>query len=172
MGFNPINIDNIFEEDDPLNACIEEREDSKLNSKPNFSWLPEELLNETNEENVDEETQGDNMDDISPAQSNEEGVQLSTSSGGDGDDLGGNNEDACQTEPEHMYSDTFYGGQGMARYLYAANLGLYKTNPSISSQHRRGRDDRTHRRMREHFHNSFIGLLSRSLATNENEISV
>ncbi|MBA0756256.1 hypothetical protein Gogos_021009 [Gossypium gossypioides] len=46
-------------------------------------------------QNVDEETQGDDMDDISLAQSNEENVQLLTSSGGDGDDPGGNNEDAC-----------------------------------------------------------------------------
>ncbi|MBA0653115.1 hypothetical protein Goklo_020319 [Gossypium klotzschianum] len=53
MGFNPINIDNIFEEDDPLNAWIEEREDSTLDSEPNFSWLLEELFNETNEENMD-----------------------------------------------------------------------------------------------------------------------
>ncbi|PPR86591.1 hypothetical protein GOBAR_AA34095 [Gossypium barbadense] len=45
--------------------------------------LPEELLNEIDEQNVDEETQCDNMDDISPAQSNEESIQLLTSSGGE-----------------------------------------------------------------------------------------
>ncbi|KAH1031436.1 hypothetical protein J1N35_043610 [Gossypium stocksii] len=148
-----------------------QREDSTLDSEPNFSWLPEELLNEPDKENVDEVTQCNDMDDISPAQSNEESVQLSTSSGGDGDDLGGNNKNACQTEPKHTYSNTFYGGQGMTRYPYATYPGLYGTNAPINSQHRRGRDGKTHGRMREHFHDSFTGSSSRSLATNENEIS-
>ncbi|KAK8568925.1 hypothetical protein V6N12_007459 [Hibiscus sabdariffa] len=83
MGFNPINLDNIFEEEDPLSAWIEEREDLELDSEHNFSWLPGELLNET-----DEETQCEDINDIS----HEESVQLSTSSsdgggggGGDGD---------------------------------------------------------------------------------------
>ncbi|KAK5839145.1 hypothetical protein PVK06_007910 [Gossypium arboreum] len=44
MSFNLINLDNIFEEDDPLNAWIEEKEDYILDSEQNFSWLPEELL--------------------------------------------------------------------------------------------------------------------------------
>ncbi|KAK5833340.1 hypothetical protein PVK06_017165 [Gossypium arboreum] len=111
------------------------------------------------------------MDDISPAQSNKESVQLLTSSGGDGDGPGGNNENTCQRELEHMFSDTFYGGQGIARYHYAADLSLYETNAYIHLQHRRGRNDRTHGRMRENFHDSFTGSSSRSLATNENEIS-
>ncbi|PPR90477.1 hypothetical protein GOBAR_AA30204 [Gossypium barbadense] len=89
--------------------------------EPNFSWLPEELLNEPDKENVDEETQCDNMDDISPTQSIEESVQLSAPSGGDGDDLGGNNEDACQIEPQHMYSNIFYGDQGSSSYSLATN---------------------------------------------------
>ncbi|KAK8488965.1 hypothetical protein V6N11_019499 [Hibiscus sabdariffa] len=81
MDFNPINLDNIFEEEDPLSAWIEEREDLVLDSEHNFSWLPEELLNET-----DEETQGKDINDISL----EESVQLSTSSSGDG---GGDDDD-------------------------------------------------------------------------------
>ncbi|KAK5771213.1 hypothetical protein PVK06_047398 [Gossypium arboreum] len=145
----------INSKEDSLNAWIEEREDSTLDSEPNFSWLPEELLNEPDKENLDEETQCDNMDDISPTQSIEESVQLSAPSDGDGDDLGGNNEDACQTEPQHMYSNIFYGYQGMTRYSYATVPDLYETNASISSQHRRVRDDRTHGRMREHFYDSF-----------------
>ncbi|KAK8499857.1 hypothetical protein V6N12_072560 [Hibiscus sabdariffa] len=68
-------------EEDPLSAWIEEREDLVLDSEHNFSWLPEELLNET-----DEETQGKDINDISL----EESVQLSTSSSGDG---GGDDDD-------------------------------------------------------------------------------
>ncbi|KAK8589803.1 hypothetical protein V6N12_024194 [Hibiscus sabdariffa] len=77
MGFNPINLDNIFEEEDPLSAWIKEREGPMLDSEHNFSWLHEELLIETNEE-----TQGEDINDIL----HEENVQLSTSSCNDGDD--------------------------------------------------------------------------------------
>ncbi|KAA3477025.1 SecY/SEC61-alpha family [Gossypium australe] len=150
MSFNPINLDNTFEEDDPLNAWIEEREDATLDSEHNFSWLPQELLNET-----DEETQCEDMNDISLAPSNGESVQLSTLSGDDGDDPDGNNECAYQTTHGHIYSSNFHGDQGVTRYPYAADPGLYETNASISLQNRRDRGDRTHERMREHLHDSF-----------------
>ncbi|XP_039053508.1 uncharacterized protein LOC120195606 [Hibiscus syriacus] len=105
MGFNPINLENIFE-DDPLNSWAEERQDAMLNSEQNFSWLPEELINE-----ADEEIQGEDMHDISPTPSNDESVQLSTSSGGgdDGGDGGGGDD---------------HGGD---------NEGLYGTNTSTGS---------------------------------------
>ncbi|KAG8473432.1 hypothetical protein CXB51_035628 [Gossypium anomalum] len=77
-----------------------------------------ELLNETNEE-----TQGEYMNDISPAPSNKESVQLSTSSSDDGDDPGGNNEGAYQTTHGHIYSSNFHGDQGATRYRYATDPG-------------------------------------------------
>ncbi|KAK8565587.1 hypothetical protein V6N12_059145 [Hibiscus sabdariffa] len=133
MGFNPINLDNIFEEENPLSACIKEREDHVLDSEHNFSWLPEELLNET-----DEETQGEDVNDIS----HEESVQLSTSSSyGDGGD-----------------------DDEMFRYSPIAGPGLFETN-------RRDGDDRTHRRMRERFHDLFTDSSSHNLAANDYKIS-
>ncbi|KAK5793095.1 hypothetical protein PVK06_034231 [Gossypium arboreum] len=108
------------------------------------------------------------MNDISPALSNEESVQLSTSSGEDGDGPGGNNEGAYQTTHGHIYSSNFHGNQFVTRYPYVADLGLYETNASISLQNRRDGVDRTYGRMREHFHDSFAGSSSRSLATNDN----
>ncbi|KAE8690447.1 hypothetical protein F3Y22_tig00110895pilonHSYRG00453 [Hibiscus syriacus] len=90
-----------------------------------------ELLNE-----IDEETQGEDMHDISPTPSNDESVQLSTSSGGDdGDGDGGGGDD--------------HGGD---------NVGLYGTNTSIGLKNRRDEDDRTHRRMSEQFYDSFAGM--------------
>ncbi|KAK8584444.1 hypothetical protein V6N12_068688 [Hibiscus sabdariffa] len=109
MGFNPINLDNIFEEEDPLSAWIEEREDPVLDSEHNFSWLPEELLNET-----DEETQGEDINDISLGES----VQLSTSSSGGG---GGG------------------GGGEVFRYSSVAGSGLFETNRRDGGDRTHGR---------------------------------
>ncbi|KAK5785378.1 hypothetical protein PVK06_039960 [Gossypium arboreum] len=106
---------------------IEEREDATLDSEQNFSWLPKELLNETNEE-----TQGKDMNDISPAPSNEESVQLSTSSGDDGDDPGGNNEGAYQTTHGHIYSSNFHGDKSVTRYPYVADLDNLKVYYSVA----------------------------------------
>ncbi|XVF01818.1 hypothetical protein REPUB_Repub04eG0122300 [Reevesia pubescens] len=86
MGYNPINLDNIFEEDDHLSAWVQEREDFVLTDENNFVWLPEELLNESDNEDHAEETEGVDMDHISPTLSNEESVRLPTSS----DDNDGN----------------------------------------------------------------------------------
>ncbi|KAK5824587.1 hypothetical protein PVK06_019368 [Gossypium arboreum] len=97
------------------------------------------------------------MNDIPPTPSNEESVQLSTLSGEDGDDPGGNNEGAYQTTHGHIYSSNFHGGQGVTRYPYVADPSLNETNASISLQNRRDGGDRTHERMREHFHDSFAG---------------
>ncbi|KAK9008105.1 hypothetical protein V6N11_075007 [Hibiscus sabdariffa] len=162
MGFNPINLDNIFEEEDPLSAWIEEREDPVLDSEHNFSWLPEELLNET-----DEETQGEDIDDIS----HEESVQLSTSSsgggggdgggggggGGSGGGRGGDDDDDDEEEEDEDEDEVF-------RYSSVAGPGLFETN-------RRDGGDRTHGRMRERFHDSFAGSSSHNLAANDYEIS-
>ncbi|KAK9008368.1 hypothetical protein V6N11_075266 [Hibiscus sabdariffa] len=137
MGFNPINLDNIFEEEDPLSAWIEEREDPVLDSEHNFSWLPEELLNET-----DEETQGEDIDDIS----HEESVQLSTSSSGGG---GGGDDD----DDDEVF-----------RYSSVVGPSLFETNRGYGG-------DRTHGRMGERFHNSFAGSSSHNLAANDYEIS-
>ncbi|KAK8579866.1 hypothetical protein V6N12_070169 [Hibiscus sabdariffa] len=162
MGFNPINLDNIFEEEDPLSAWIEEREDPVLDSEHNFSWLPEELLNET-----DEETQGEDIDDIS----HEESVQLSTSSsgggggdgggggGGSGGGRGGDDDDDDEEEEEEDEDE-----DEVFRYSSVAGPGLFETN-------RRDGGDRTHGRMRERFHDSFAGSSSHNLAANDYEIS-
>ncbi|KAE8655259.1 hypothetical protein F3Y22_tig00117034pilonHSYRG01653 [Hibiscus syriacus] len=91
-----------------------EREVATLDSEQNFSWLPKELLNER-----DEETQGEDMHNISPTPSNDESVQLLTSSGGNdddgdgggGDDLGGDNEGVEPPARQH-FSAQFFGNYG------------------------------------------------------------
>ncbi|KAK9026581.1 hypothetical protein V6N11_039416 [Hibiscus sabdariffa] len=88
-------------EEDSLSAWIEEKEDHVLDSEHDVSWLPEELLNETNEETRSE-------DDIS----HEESVQLSTSSscvGGGGDDDDDNDDEVF-------------------RYSSVAGPGLFETS--------------------------------------------
>ncbi|XP_057970336.1 uncharacterized protein LOC131159441 [Malania oleifera] len=42
-GFNPINLDYIFEEDDPLSQWLEERETPLLDGQDNSNWLNEEV---------------------------------------------------------------------------------------------------------------------------------
>ncbi|PPD74583.1 hypothetical protein GOBAR_DD28487 [Gossypium barbadense] len=61
------------------------------------------------------------MNDISPAPSIEESVQLLTSSGDDGNDPGGNNEGAYQTTHSHICSNNFHGDQGSSSHSLATN---------------------------------------------------
>ncbi|PPS11003.1 hypothetical protein GOBAR_AA09648 [Gossypium barbadense] len=63
------------------------------------------------------------MNDISPAPSNKENVQLLMSSGDNGDDPSGNNEGVYQTTHGHIYSSNFHGDQGVTRYPYATDPG-------------------------------------------------
>ncbi|KAK8600181.1 hypothetical protein V6N12_050039 [Hibiscus sabdariffa] len=147
-----INLDKKIEEKDPLSAWIEEREDHVLDSEHIFSWLPEELLNET-----DEEIKGKDINDIS----HEESVQLSTSSSDDGDGDGG----GCGCGGGGGGGDDDVDDDDdVFRYSSVAGPGLFGTN-------RRDGGDRTHRRMRECFHDSFVGSPSHNLATNDYEIS-
>ena len=39
-SFNPINLDYIFQDDDPLNPWLEERESPLLDGLQNYEWLP------------------------------------------------------------------------------------------------------------------------------------
>ncbi|OMP11336.1 SecY/SEC61-alpha family [Corchorus olitorius] len=78
MGFNPINLDNIFEEEDISHYWIDENENSR--------WLPEDLLNDSDDEEIHEGGEGDQHDDqyMSPINSNEGSVHLSLLDDDDG----------------------------------------------------------------------------------------
>ncbi|XP_019416442.1 PREDICTED: uncharacterized protein LOC109327740 [Lupinus angustifolius] len=57
-SFNPINLDNIFQEDDPLSKWIEERVNPALDGAQNAEWLP---IIDTDDENENMEVDSDDV---------------------------------------------------------------------------------------------------------------
>ena len=80
-SFNPINLDYIFQEEDPLSPWLEEREGPLLDGIQNSEWLP---INSDDDEGID----GGDDDD------NDEGINsgLSPPSNNTGSGNGGNAE--------------------------------------------------------------------------------
>ena len=102
VGFNLINLDYLFQEDDPLSPWIEEREGPLLDGIQNSKWLP--IINIDNEDMAggddDDDDAGSNNENhggLSPPSNN------SRSGGGDAEakksDDGGNNDEHRQNDP-------------------------------------------------------------------------
>ena len=86
-SFNPINLDYIFQDDDPLSPWIEERENPLLEGVQNAEWLP---IIDSNDENM--EVGNDDAD------SNENSGGLSPPSNNSGN--GGDNVEAEKNDDE------------------------------------------------------------------------
>lgn len=91
-SFNPINLDYIFQENDPLSPWIEERENPLLDGVQNSEWLPRI---DTDDEDVEVGNSGNDGDDLSPPSNN---------SGDNGGDIEVEENDG---ENEHRQNDPY-----------------------------------------------------------------
>lgn len=95
-SFNPINLDYIFHEDDPLSQWIEERENPLLDGLQNADWLP---IIDTDDEDVevanDNVDSGENSGGLSPPSNNsgDGSGNVEAGEGGDGSGGGGGDEE-------------------------------------------------------------------------------
>nr|KYP76054.1 hypothetical protein KK1_020275 [Cajanus cajan] len=94
-SFNPINLDYIFREDDPLSAWIEERENPLLDGVQNSEWLPRI---DTDDEDVEGGDSDNDGGDLSPPSNN---------SGDDGVDIEGEENDGEDDEDEQRQNDPY-----------------------------------------------------------------
>nr|KYP69089.1 hypothetical protein KK1_022740 [Cajanus cajan] len=91
-SFNPINLDYIFREDDPLSPWIKERENPFLDGVQNSKWLPRIDIDDEGVEGGDSDNDGG---DLSPPSNN---------SGDDGIDIEGEENDG---EDEQRQNDPY-----------------------------------------------------------------
>lgn len=97
-SFNPINLDYIFQEDDPLSLWIEERENPLLDGVQNSEWLPRI---DTDDEDVEGDNDGNEGDDLSPPSNN-------SGDGGDGDIEGQENDGEDEQRQNDPYQEVPY----------------------------------------------------------------
>ncbi|KAJ1443313.1 Zinc finger, BED-type [Sesbania bispinosa] len=77
-SFNPINLDYIFQEDDPLSPWIEERENPLLDGEQNVEWLPR---SDTDDEDVEA------GDEDAHSNDNSGGLSTPSNNSGNGGDM-------------------------------------------------------------------------------------
>lgn len=101
-SFNPINLDYIFNEDDPLSQWIEERENPLLDGVQNAEWLPRD------DSDDDIEGDGDNSENSNGDNTHNGDGGLSPPSDDDGGDNGeGNNEESTDNFDEDRQQDPY-----------------------------------------------------------------
>jgi hypothetical protein len=157
-SFNPINLDYIFCEVDPLAPWLEEREEPLLDGLQNSEWLPR--IDSDDEDNRITGTDGSNSSQT-PTQSDNGGLSPPS----DNDD--GNNDESGGNETSHGYGNQgeyegrvlspYLGDHGLAGGGFCIDMAHYGVNPSsgsTSDTHRGGSQSRRRRQQHDAPENS------------------
>lgn len=124
-SFNPINLDYIFQEDDPLSPWMEEREGPLLDGVQNSEWLP--ILDTDDEDDVVLDDNADSNgtgDGLSPPSNNSGDGGVNEEAGeGDGDGRGDEEEVDQQTQND-PYSES-------PNRRYRSLTGMTPSNSSL-----------------------------------------
>ncbi|XP_029128921.1 uncharacterized protein LOC109806898 [Cajanus cajan] len=149
-SFNPINLDYIFREDDPLSAWIEERENPLLDGVQNSEWLPRI---DTDDEDVEGGDSDNDGGDLSPPSNN---------SGDDGVDIEGEENDGEDDEDEqrqnHPYQEIPYNRRdtNLVTDFTTSMPGMIPPDRSFSGDNRR---DNSQKVVKGTIHHQFINIL-------------
>ena len=146
-GFNSINLDYVFQEDDPLSPWIEEREGPLLDRVQNSEWLPQV-------DTDDEDMAGGDDDDDTSSNENRGGLSPPINNNGSGvgdaearksDNGNGNNDERRQND---SYQEVPYHrcDASLVSDMIVSRPNMFPSDCSLGDSRRGGPESRRGRR--------------------------